>query len=305
MKNKLSDILDRKKIFKLVLGLGNQDLESIDSLVQIYAKSGADMFDINPSEKSVKRVFSAIKKAGKNIEDFSYSISFGLSGDTHIQKCIIDEKKCKKCFKCIKKCPQNAIFEGNGHVKVATEKCIGCKKCDDCKAISFCDNNIAVENVVAIAEKYKIDCIEIHLSTKKIPDEEIKYVLKNFGGMLSVCLDRKFYSNERLKKLINKIVKWNKSSNFIIQADGVPMSGAEDSYKSTLQAVAMAQLVEKYGTYILMSGGTNSKTADLAQMCGIRYNGISVGSFARKIVKGCNLDEALCVAKKLVAMCKK
>ena len=34
----------------------------------------------------------------------------------------------------------------------------------------------------------------------------------------------------------------------------------------------------------MLSGGTNSKTAELAQICGINYNGIAIGTFARKIV---------------------
>jgi len=35
----------------------------------------------------------------------------------------------------------------------------------------------------------------------------------------------------------------------------------------------------------MLSGGTNSKTAELAKMCGINYWGIAIGSWARKIVK--------------------
>ena len=73
----------------------------------------------------------------------------------------------------------------------------------------------------------------------------------------------------------------------IIQADGIPMSGSDDSYKTTLQAVAMAEIIQnsKLPCYILISGGTNSKTAELANLCGINYNGIAIGSYARKIVK--------------------
>ena len=73
----------------------------------------------------------------------------------------------------------------------------------------------------------------------------------------------------------------------IVQADGFPMSGGKDDYKTTLQAVATAEIVQnaKLPVYIMLSGGTNSKTAELAKMCSINYNGIAVGSFARKIVR--------------------
>ena len=67
--------------------------------------------------------------------------------------------------------------------------------------------------------------------------------------------------------------------------------------------------------YIMLSGGTNSKTAELAKMCGINYWGIAIGSWARKIVKPYVLqndfwenrdvqDKAIKVAKKLIESCK-
>lgn len=297
--------LDERKIFKLVLGLGNQDLESIKHLVEIYSEAGADMFDINPSKDAVETVFDTVKKSGKNIKDFYYSISTGLAGDVHTQKCFINPEKCKRCGKCVKKCPQNAIVLEVNCLKVITQKCIGCRKCDNCEAISFTDTKTEIENIVKIATEYKLDCIELHLSAKKIPDDEIKYIIKEFDGVLSLCLDRKYYSNERVKKLVNKVIKWNKSAKFIIQADGVPMSGGDNSFVSTLQAVSMAHLVQPYGTYILMSGGTNEKTAELAKMCSLRYNGVSVGSYARKIVKDKTKEDAVIAAKKLIEACKK
>ena len=304
MKPKLLDTLNKKKIFKLVLGLGNRHFEEIENLVTIYAIAGADMFDINPSKEAVEAVMRGVKKSGKTPDDFYYSISMGLSGDKHIQKCYIDKSKCKNCGKCAKKCQQNAIVPDKNCYKVITQNCIGCQKCDDCKAISFTESEYDVEKIVKIAKKYKLDCIEIHLSTKKIPDKEIKYVIENFEGALSLCLDRKFYSNERVKKLITKVIKWKGDANFIIQADGVPMSGGDNTFNSTLQAVAMAHLVQPYGAYIFMSGGTNAKTAELAKLCSLRYNGISIGSYARKIVKDRSLTDALSQAQKLIEVCR-
>ena len=63
--------------------------------------------------------------------------------------------------------------------------------------------------------------------------------------------------------------------------------------------------------YIMLSGGTNSKTAKLAQMCGVNANGVAIGSYARKIVRDYIvrddfytdtyvLNDALQIAKKLV-----
>ena len=73
----------------------------------------------------------------------------------------------------------------------------------------------------------------------------------------------------------------------IIQADGFPLSGGDDNYKSTLQTVATAEIVQnaKLPVYLVLSGGTNSKTTELAKMCEISYHGVAVGSYARKIVR--------------------
>lgn len=114
---------------------------------------------------------------------------------------------------------------------------------------------------------------------------------------------------ERIKSMIAK----RKDYLTIVQADGFPMSGGKDDYKTTLQAIATAEIVQnaKLPVYIMLSGGTNSKTAELAHLCGIKYNGIAVGTFARKIVsKYIDRDdflrneyvfnEALQIAKKLV-----
>lgn len=301
MTSNLFDTLENKKIFKLVLGLGNQSFEEIKKLVSIYAKAGCDLFDVNASEEAIKAVLEGFESVGTQ---GLISVSVGVEGDTHTLKAFVDTEKCVKCRKCIKRCPQDAIIIKDGYPFVLEEKCIGCRKCECSKAITYDGEGGDFQNVVELAKKYDLACVEIHVSTKKPPMKEIKYLLSNLNCPLSLCLDRKYYSNEKVKKLINKVIELNGSPRFIIQADGVPMSGGEDDYKSTLQAVSMAHLVQDFGTYILISGGTNSKTAQLAKDCEVRYNGISIGSYARKIVKNLPFEEAVAKAKNLVASTK-
>lgn len=304
MKDNIFKILDERKIFKLILGLGNSSEESIESCVEIYAKSGCDMIDVNASSKAIEAVFNGIQKAGRKRDDVLIGISIGVSGDTHIAKAEINNSKCKKCFSCIKRCPQEAILVNNtGYPYVITEKCIGCKKCK-CKAINYLEKENDFDEAILLAKKYNLDCIELHFSSKKPPYDKIEYLVKNANVPLSFCLDRKYYSNEKIKKIVRKITKWLGSSRFIIQADGVPMSGGEDTFKSTLQAVAMAHVVQDFGGYIILSGGTNSKSSQLAKMCDVRYNGIGVGSYARNIIKDKTYSEAIDIAKNLVLKCK-
>ena len=118
---------------------------------------------------------------------------------------------------------------------------------------------------------------------------------------------------EKLVERIKNLTKNRAPYTTIIQADGFPMSGGDDDYKTTLQAVATSEIVqnEHLPLYLLISGGTNSKTAELAKMCSINANGISIGSYARKIVKQYTdredfltnqtiFDKALEIAKDLV-----
>ncbi len=129
----------------------------------------------------------------------------------------------------------------------------------------------------------------------------------NFDGILSICIDRAKLSNEKVVQRLQKMLAQRKDYTTIIQADGSPMSGGVDDYKTTLQAVAMAELVQKqnFPAFILISGGTNSKTKELANLCNLDINGIAIGSYARKIVKDYLCDkmseaEALKIAENLV-----
>ena len=80
------------------------------------------------------------------------------------------------------------------------------------------------------------------------------------------------------------------------------MSGGEDNYNTTLQAVSTADVVNKafnmrlnkktkrieYKKYkevnILLSGGTNSLTSKLANQSDVRFQGVSIGTFARNLI---------------------
>ena len=62
--------------------------------------------------------------------------------------------------------------------------------------------------------------------------------------MISMCLDRKHLSNETLIDRI-KAAHEIADDRLIIQADGIPMSGGVDDFNTTLQAVSIADLINK------------------------------------------------------------
>lgn len=301
-------IFDNKKYFKLVLGLGNCSFSDIENLCRVYALAGADIFDLSPNIKSLKSAQTGIKKAGLNPYDFKYCISFGVKGDSHIQKASINTNKCKRCYKCVSKCPQNAIIMGeNGYPTVDSEKCIGCRRCEK-SCIDFYDNEIDIKNTAREFKGEKLDMVELHISSydKKSILKKWEEILESFDCQKSICLDRSKYGNQKLLKLITKLDKMN-SDKTIIQADGVPMSGAQ-SPASTLQAIAHAQIYQKLNLPIFISGGTNAFTREFADEFGINYNGITVGSYAREIVKDAikcsDFELAVKIAKNLVEKLK-
>ena len=134
-----------------------------------------------------------------------------------------------------------------------------------------------------------IDCLEFHAMGLDEVEIETKwdYINSVYSGMLSICTSRGKLGDEQMIARIKKMIANRAPYTTIVQADGFPMSGGEDDFKTTLQTVATAEIVQNANlpVYLLLSGGTNSKTAELARMCGINYNGIAIGSFARKIVK--------------------
>lgn len=313
----LEDILKSSKCFKLVCGAGNEDIKDVERLVFTYAKAGCRLFDLSANLDIVKAAKRGIKKA--EIEDECYlCVSTGIKGDPHISKAEIKETLCTKCDACRKVCPQGAILSDIRNNFIKRKRCIGCGKClKFCKhnAISMYSQEIDLKEVLPPIISEGIDCLEFHAIMEDGYEVMDKWNVLNllYSGILSICVDRSVLGNKQLLTRINKMIANRKPYSTIIQADGAPMSGGEDDYRTTLQAVATAEIIQNANlpVYILMSGGTNSKTSELAKLCGIKVSGIAIGSYARKIVKNyisCEdfysnnraISEAVNIAKNLV-----
>ena len=282
----LKDLLEGKDCFKLVCGAGNEDLEEVKRLVYIYALAGCKFFDLSASEEIVDGALESLKLA--RVEDAYISVSVGIKGDPHSNKAVIDYNKCINCGSCESVCQQSAIH----HAKVIKNRCIGCSRCwKVCPrgAIYYVSEEKKLDQVLPSLINKGIDCIEFHVDGKD--ENEIftkwRYINDNYDGLLSICISRGKMGDEELVERIQKMIDSRKEYSTIIQADGFPMSGGDDTYKSTLQAVATAEIVQNANlpVYLMLSGGTNSKTCELAKMCGIDYHAVAVGSYARKIIK--------------------
>lgn len=278
----LKELLEAKKCFKLVCGAGNEDASEVEKLVALYSAAGCKFFDLSAKPEIVDAA-----KCGLADREGYLCVSVGIKGDPHVRKAQIDYEKCAGCHKCEEICPQKTIK----HCKVKTSRCIGCGKCYSvCRhgAVSFLSENKDLREVLPPLIEKGIDCIELHAMGDN--DDEVYekwgYINQIYDGILSICTARGHLSEEKMVSRIKEMISSREAYTTIVQADGFPMSGGKDDYKTTLQAVATAEIIQnaKLPVYTMLSGGTNSKTADLAKMCSIDYNGIAIGTFARKIV---------------------
>lgn len=293
----LKKLLAERKFFKLVCGAGNEDPEEVRRLALIFTLAGSHMLDLSANIDIVEAAKNGIDEAkkiapslGKNITIKPYlNVSIGLKSDPHARKAKIYLEKCVKCGACIPACKQEAI---NNKFVVMEYRCIGCGHCEsacEVKAIGYIHKNADFKNILPECAKRGVETMELHAVTfddSAVFDDWnlLNDIIKD--NYLSMCLDRSLLSNRDLVERVRKAHKIT-GDRLIIQADGVPMSGEEDNFNTTLQAVACADIMQKSNIpfMVLLSGGTNSRTGLLAKQCGVKANGVAVGSFARKIVR--------------------
>jgi len=304
----LEDLLKEKKCFKLVCGAGNEDIEEVEKLVYLYSLAGANFFDVCAKADVVEAAKRGLKRAGIK-EDRYLCVSVGIDGDPHITKAKIQEEKCIKCGLCAQNCPHQAI---SPEIKINEARCIGCSICaKNCpqNAIQMQTKEQDYDEILPELISKGLDCIEFHAISKNEKDVLEKWDKINslFNGMTCISVDRSTSGDKDLIELVKKMVAKKEPYKTIIQADGVAMSGNNDEMGTTLQAVATAQMFQNSSipAYIMMSGGTNSKSVELAKMCDIHPNCLAVGSYARKIVKDylddeSNFETALKKARMLV-----
>ncbi len=316
----LQSLFERQKYFKLVCGAGNEEREEVKRLVLIYTLAGAKGLDVSATptvvEGCVEGIDIAIKLApsfGINISTRPFiMVSVGMPGDHHVRKSWIDPVTCIQCGLCVPVCPTDAIpfiQIGKEPAFVIESKCIGCGACGavcpkSSEIIFYTHNEKELLSVLPECIEAGAENIELHAA---IDDDgqimkEWDIVNKvNPNSHNSMCLDRLHLSNFQLEERIKKAKEVSKG-RLIIQADGYPMSGGVNDYNTTLQAVAIADVINKsfnkrlnrktgQSVYkkntevnLLLSGGTNALTTKLANEADVKWQGVAIGTYAREIV---------------------
>ena len=301
----MAALLQAGKYFKLVCGAGNEDAEEVRRLTIIYVLAGCNGLDVSATPEVVKACMAGIDEAyelapkfGKEIDVRPFiTVSVGMGGDHHVRKAFIVDD-CVDCKKCIPVCPTEAI---PGDYQVIREKCIGCGNCEavcppKIAAVRYEHNARELSEVLPECISLGAENIELHAAVADNDSIMAEWLIVNEAqpnNFISMCLDRFHLSNMHLIQRIREAGEIA-GDRLIIQADGVPMSGGADDFNTTLQATAIADVINKdlmqkdrkfKNLPILLSGGTNGKTKEMADLCDIQFSGVSIGTHARKIVK--------------------
>ena len=346
----LQDIVHKEHCFKMICGAGNEDRSHVKKMSFIYTLAGTKILDVSANVEIVKSAMEGIDlayeyahKLNVTIEHRPYiMVSIGMPGDPHVRKSFIDQNKCISCALCIPICPTDAIpkdfiknldffknLNGSFDVEdqskeiVIKDLCIGCGKCSSIcpksDIISYRHNAREVNKLLPKCMDAGAELFELHAAVDEddITLQEWKLINEiNPTNYNSMCLDRLNLGNLRLEHRIQEARKVS-GNRLMIQADGYPMSGGEDDYNTTLQAIACADVVNKKFNMridkkrgvdklgkpkisskkiykdindvdnipLLISGGTNSFSKELAEKAGVRINGVSIGTFARDLIE--------------------
>lgn len=314
--------LEEKKFHKFIIGAALKDYQAIKDYSYYFTHAGADVIDISAFPHSVLCAKEGINKALKedsSLEEPLIMVSVNIGEDPHFRRIEVNWDNCTHCLACVPSCPSGA-FEAQGSrlkeslspnleprtnqqssLNYSADLCFGCSNClpsCDFDALSF-ENWLAFEPESLVKlQKLGARSLEIHLNNdleafksfyKKAPEFELE----------SFCIGSEQMNKKDLEKatytIINS-VKNKKQKPFIIQTDGVPLSGARDlAIEKDLISMQNAKVVGEYikekfpkyqkKIYLQLAGGITEKSFQKARLQGLDINGVAIGSYARKILK--------------------
>ena len=243
--NTLKTNLNKSSFYKLDCSLNQVEIEELFPLIYIYVIAGFSAIDVNCNPDLVILAKESILKAIKE----SYKFNENIENEPFLFISCFSSELIKK-------------------------------------DILDLENNLRSCQING-AEIFELHIDDINFNLLK---EKLLLVKKIFNAKpISINLSRNKLSNARIIELI-KFFKFNIQKELIIEVDGREKNNNEN-YNNTLQAISTAdiinkQLIKKEIAFsrlpILLSGGTNYLTLELAKECNVNFNGITIGNYAKE-----------------------
>lgn len=255
-------------------------------------------------------------------------VSVNIGKDPHFRRIELDTEKCTECLDCIPSCPSQAFSVIASEAKQSPDSifnynidlCFGCSNClPECKdgALQFQNWNSFDQNSLKELAQLGASAIEIHLNKNL---DEFKEFYKDFKPIFeleSFCIGSDSSNQKELEASVTEIVEafYSKHSfeeSFIIQVDGVPISGAKEELEKDQVSINKAKIVINYieskfpafrkKIFVQIAGGTNNHSLEKALEQKISIHGVAIGSYARKKLKlAKSNEEAIQISKKMIA----
>jgi formate hydrogenlyase subunit 6/NADH:ubiquinone oxidoreductase subunit I len=313
------------------VGAALKDFQDIESYSYYFTHAQADIIDISAFPHSVISAKKGIAKAIQEKDQLKeplIMVSVNIGKDPHFRRIELDKEKCTECLDCIPTCPSQAFTviaseakQSHGSIfQYNIDLCFGCSNClPACKddALSFQTWDSFDSSSLKELTDLGANAIEIHLNNDL---EEFK----NFYNKLNVefelesfCIGSQSSSAAKLESSVENIIeafykKHSFDKSFIIQVDGVPISGAKEELEKDQVSINKAKIVMdfienkfpsfKKKIYVQIAGGTNSQSLKKALEQNILINGVAIGSYARKKLKLAKSDtEALEISKNMIS----
>lgn len=320
--------LKEKNFHKLIIGAALKDFKSIEEYAYLFTHAQADAIDISAFPHSVISATQGIQKAIKEDKKLVaplIMISVNIGQDPHFRRIELNTTACTECLECIPTCPSEAFtLDAQNKFSYDIDLCFGCSNClpacED-KALSYQSWNAFDSASLKELQSLGARAIEIHLNHDLDAFIDFYNKMQTHFELESFCIGSHTASKIELERTIDSIIKvvFEKQGtdfSFIIQVDGIPMSGARDFKNLSTQdkdqhsinkaKIALDYIKNKYPTfkkqiYIQLAGGTNDQSLKKALDQKVPVNGVAIGSFARKKIKEVTeTQKAIEIAKKIL-----
>ncbi len=320
------EALQSRQFHKLIIGAALKDYQSITDLAYLFTYAKANVIDISAFPLSVISAKQGVEKAlveNKNLVAPLIMVSVNVDQDPHFRRVELDLDTCTECLACIPTCPSEAFSYESAQFRYDINLCFGCANClEDCPVTALELKQWSTFDPAALVELQQLgaNAIELHLNHNLDAFSEFYKQFNLKFELESFCIGSEPLTEQQLEESVISIVehftnKYGVEQSFIIQTDGIPMSGARDlGANKDLTSMQNANLVinylskyypERNNIFVQLAGGIDEKSLARAHELGILVNGVAIGSYARKkILQQDGLAEKIKVAVELLEASK-